>query len=86
MCINLPNIGRNNVLIIWVNIISLSSPPVESDIDPQELVDDNAHLILKKWRKYEGYREQAPSRKFEPGEVFPYRGDNLPIEITHVDF
>lgn len=58
--------------------------PVESEIDPQELVDDNARWILKKWRKYQNHREQAPSRRFEPGESFPYRGDNLPIEIKDV--
>jgi predicted metal-dependent hydrolase len=59
--------------------------PAESDIDPQELVDDNARWILEKWRKYEEHREQAPSRRFEPGETFPYRGDDLPIEVRDVN-
>lgn len=58
--------------------------PVESDIDPQELVNDNGRWILKKWRKYEIHREQAPSRSFEAGETFPYRGDDLPIEVRDV--
>lgn len=58
--------------------------PVRSGIDPQELVDGNARWILKKWRKYENHREQAPSRGFEPGEIFPYRGDDLPIVVRDV--
>lgn len=59
--------------------------PVESDVDPQELVDDNARWILKKWRKYEDHREQAPSRSFEPGEPFPYCGSDLEIEVRDID-
>jgi predicted metal-dependent hydrolase len=59
--------------------------PVETDIDAQELVDDNARWILKKWRKYEEHLEQAPSRRFEPGEAFPYRGNDLSIKVRDVD-
>lgn len=59
--------------------------PVETDIDAQELVDDNARWILKKWRKYEEHLEQAPSRRFEPDEAFPYRGDDLSIKVRDVD-
>ena len=58
--------------------------PDESDTNPQELVEENARWILKKWRKYEDYHEQAPSRRFEPNEFFPYRGDELPIKIRDV--
>jgi len=58
--------------------------PTESEINPHELADDNARWILKKLRKYEDYREQAPSRVFEPGNKFPYRGDDLRIEIKEV--
>jgi len=59
--------------------------PVESDVDPQELVDDNARWILKKWRKYEDHRDQAPSRSFEQGESFPYCGSDRKIEVRDVD-
>jgi len=58
--------------------------PDECGINPQELVEENARWILKKWQKYEDYREQAPSRRFEPDELFPYRGDELPIKIRDV--
>ncbi|ESP88374.1 M48 family metallopeptidase [Candidatus Halobonum tyrrellensis] len=59
--------------------------PAESDIDPQELVEDNARWILKQWRQYQDHREQAPSRRFEPGETFLYRGDDRQIEVKDVD-
>lgn len=59
--------------------------PAGSDIDPQELVEDNAQWVLEKWHNYEAHREQAPSRSFEPGETFPYRGSELPVEVRDVD-
>jgi predicted metal-dependent hydrolase len=59
--------------------------PTSSNVDPQELVEDNARWLLEKWRDYEAHREQAPSRSFEPGETFPYRGRVLPVEIRDVD-
>jgi predicted metal-dependent hydrolase len=59
--------------------------PAGSDIDPQELVEDNAQWVLEKWRNYDSHREQAPSRSFEPGETFPYRGSELPVEVGDVD-
>jgi len=59
--------------------------PAGSDIEPQELVEDNAQWVLEKWRHYEGHRKKAPSRSFEPGETFPYRGRELPAEVRDVD-
>ena len=59
--------------------------PAGSSIDPQELVEDNAQWLLEKWRNYESHREQAPSRSFEPGETFPYRDSELPVEVSDVD-
>lgn len=59
--------------------------PTGRDIDPQKLVEDNAQWVLEKWRDYEAHREQAPSRSFEPGETFPYRGRDLPVEVRAVD-
>lgn len=70
------DVGIHNVTVVL---------PAESDVDSQELVDDNARWIFKKWRKYEEHREQAPSRKFNPGETFPYRGGDLSIEVRDVD-
>lgn len=59
--------------------------PAGSNIDPHQLLEENARWVLEKWRNYESHREQAPSRSFEPGETFPYRGSDLPVEVTGVD-
>ena len=59
--------------------------PSASDINPQELVEDNARWVLEKWRDYEAHRKQAPSRLFEAGEEFPYRGSDLPVKVRDVD-
>lgn len=58
--------------------------PHGSDVNPQELVEENARWILDKWREYEEHREKAPSRRFEPDECFPYRGSDLPVKIRDV--
>jgi predicted metal-dependent hydrolase len=59
--------------------------PTDSNIDAQELMQDNAQWVLEKWRGYEAHREQAPSRSFEPGELFPYRGRDLPVVVQDVN-
>ena len=59
--------------------------PAATDIDPQDLVEDNAQWVLGKWRNYRTHRERAPSRSFEIGEIFPYRGSELPVEVRNVD-
>jgi predicted metal-dependent hydrolase len=59
--------------------------PMDSDVDPQNLMQENARWVLEKWRNYENYRKQAPSRSFVSGEIFPYRGRDLPVEVRDVD-
>lgn len=59
--------------------------PSASDINPQKLVEDNARWVLEKWRNYEAHRKRAPSRSFEEGEEFPYRGSDLPVRVRDVD-
>jgi predicted metal-dependent hydrolase len=59
--------------------------PAGSDIDSRELMQDNAQWVLEKWRNYESHRDQAPSRSFESGEMFPYRGSELRVEVSDVD-
>ncbi|WP_225334804.1 M48 family metallopeptidase [Halomicrobium urmianum] len=41
---------------------------------PTELLRDNAAWVVEKTREYDRYREQAPKRRFEEGEFFPYLG------------
>jgi len=59
--------------------------PTDTDADPQELIEDNAQWVLRKWRTYEDYRKEAPSRSFEPGEMFSYRGRDLRLVVRDVD-
>lgn len=51
------------------------------DIDPGELVRENANWIIEKKRKYENYRERAPNREFKPGKEFPYLGSQRTLRI-----
>ncbi|MHB9285960.1 M48 family metallopeptidase [Halobacteriales archaeon Cl-PHB] len=54
--------------------------PTESESDPATLLAENAAWVLAKKQKYDAYREQAPDRRFEAGETFPYLGE--PREIV----
>ncbi|WP_225935288.1 M48 family metallopeptidase [Halobaculum magnesiiphilum] len=59
--------------------------PTGSDVDPHGLVEENSRWLLKKWRVFQGHRNRAPSRSFEEGEVFPYRGEDLQLAIDDVE-
>lgn len=49
--------------------------PEESTEDPEALLVENANWVIEKKQKYDTYREQAPERCFESGEMFPYLGE-----------
>ncbi|MFP9191132.1 M48 family metallopeptidase [Natrialbaceae archaeon A-CW1-1] len=53
--------------------------PVDSQADPETLLNENAAWILEKKVKYDAYQEQVPDREFVVGETFPYHGE--PHEI-----
>jgi predicted metal-dependent hydrolase len=55
--------------------------PDSTDVQPRELLKENAVWIIDKKREYDKYREQIPDREFEPGETFPYLGDQLKIVV-----
>ncbi|MDB9247919.1 SprT family zinc-dependent metalloprotease [Halorubrum ezzemoulense] len=55
--------------------------PEGSVTDPEELLKENAAWVLEKKAKYDQYRERVPDRKFEPGELFPYLGDQYEIVV-----
>lgn len=55
--------------------------PDSVDVEPRELLKENAVWIIDKKREYHKYREQIPDREFEPGETFPYLGDQLVIVV-----
>jgi len=49
--------------------------PEYTDSQPTELLKENASWVLEKRRGYQRYREEAPERTFEAGEMFPYLGE-----------
>lgn len=55
--------------------------PENSTTEPEELLLENAAWVIEKKRKYDTYREQVPDREFEPGETFPYLGDEYEIVV-----
>lgn len=55
--------------------------PDSTDVQPRELLKENAVWIIDKKREYDKYREQIPDREFAPGETFPYLGDQLKIVV-----
>lgn len=55
--------------------------PEDSATDPEELLTENAAWVLEKKAKYDQYRERVPDRKFEPGELFPYLGNQYEIVV-----
>ena len=46
-----------------------------ANFQPTELLKQNASWVLEKRRGYQKYREEAPERTFEAGEMFPYLGE-----------
>jgi predicted metal-dependent hydrolase len=55
--------------------------PEDSTTDPEELLKENPVWVLEKKGKYDAYREQIPDREFEPGEQFPYLGEQYEIVV-----
>lgn len=49
--------------------------PEGDEVDPETLIRENADWVLEKKAKFDSYREAAPDRVFEEGEVFPFQGE-----------
>lgn len=58
--------------------------PEQTDIDPTELVVENSRWILEKEHTYDRYRADAPDRRFEPGEEFPYLGTSHTVTVESI--
>jgi predicted metal-dependent hydrolase len=59
--------------------------PEDAAVDPHEFIRENTDWLARKVRKYDEYRERAPDRTFEAGEMFPYQGDERVLRIRDVD-
>lgn len=55
--------------------------PASEEVQPTELLKENAVWIIDKRRRYDSYRQQAPERTFEAGENFPFLGKDRELAI-----
>ncbi|NMJ77093.1 DUF45 domain-containing protein [Nanohaloarchaea archaeon] len=72
---------RIDVSIREVNVVL----PEDSDLDPDELVEEKKDWIAEKRQKYNRYLEQAPERGFNQGEVFLYKGKERVLKTSEVE-
>lgn len=55
--------------------------PNSVDVQPAEVLRDNAAWVVEKQRNFERYRENIPDRTFEAGEMFPLLGTERELVI-----
>ncbi|ELZ08592.1 hypothetical protein C479_14673 [Halovivax asiaticus JCM 14624] len=55
--------------------------PADGDDDPEAILSENATWVLDKKAKFDSYRDDVPDRTFEPGERFPYLGDEHELVV-----
>jgi len=55
--------------------------PEGNDVQPTELLKENAAWVVDRQQDYEAYREQVPDRTFEAGERFPFLGEDRELVI-----
>ena len=49
--------------------------PRGTDVDPEELLRENAAWVIEKKREFDAHRDRIPDRQYEEGEQFPYLGE-----------
>lgn len=55
--------------------------PQSEEVQPTQLLKENAAWVIDKQRRYDSYRQQAPDRIFGAGERFPFLGDERTLVI-----
>jgi predicted metal-dependent hydrolase len=55
--------------------------PNSVDVQPAEVLRENAAWVVEKQRDFERYRENIPDRTFEAGEMFPLLGTERELVI-----
>lgn len=65
---------------VGIHGITVVLPP-NSGEDPETLIEENLQWILEKKATYDEYREEAPDRRFEEGEMFPYLGEEYELVV-----
>ena len=55
--------------------------PESNEVLASTLLKENAAWVLDKRQQYNAYREQVPDRIFEPGENFPFLGEDRELVV-----
>jgi predicted metal-dependent hydrolase len=55
--------------------------PEGEEVQPAELLKENAAWVVDKQRNYDTYRDQVPDRSFEASESFPFLGQDRELVI-----
>jgi len=55
--------------------------PNSKDVRPSTLLKENAAWVVDKRHHYDTYREQVPTRTFEPGATFPFLGEDRELVV-----
>ena len=55
--------------------------PEGEEVQPTEILRENAAWVIDKQRNYDTYRNQIPDRSFEAGESFPFLGEDRELVI-----
>lgn len=55
--------------------------PSDAHKDPEAILSENTAWVLDKKAKFDDYREDVPDRTFEPGESFPYMGEDHELVV-----
>jgi predicted metal-dependent hydrolase len=55
--------------------------PESKEAQPSALLKENAAWVIDKRCQYDAYREQAPDRTFEPGQQFPFLGEDRKLVV-----
>ncbi|ACV10289.1 protein of unknown function DUF45 [Halorhabdus utahensis DSM 12940] len=55
--------------------------PSDAHEDPEAILTENAMWVLDKKAKFDSYRDDVPDRTFEPGETFPYLGEERELVV-----
>lgn len=58
--------------------------PEGDAVNPEALLSENADWVLEKRKKYDRYRAMSPIRAFEPGEVFPFLGEDYVLAVRDI--
>jgi predicted metal-dependent hydrolase len=55
--------------------------PESDEVQPADLLKENAVWVIEKKREYDAYRAEVPERNFKEGATFPYLGEQCEVVV-----